>query len=469
MNKTWRIFYILPIVFMGLILTTSSEVKHIPVRSTDTYESLSVNVLDFGAKGDGVANDTEAIRSAVKATFERRRIPQHPQYGYFVSFAEVYFPCGYYIINDTIDINAVKIRGENYAAIEQKDPEKDIFFTADAWRQLIEGMTFLGGKVQLNLGNNNVDTGHVTVRDCQFKNSSGPAVQMRKGSNSTFFKVENCVFINCEQAVINNCDMSVIRDCWISSSRQMKNKAVMENYGVMHVENLLGVPRVRRGDEGFTEQWVDPNGRTRTASNQRWIDNYGVVNIRNSRFGGEGGGFTAVYNFARYQYKYPVTPNSVTIESSYLYNAQTTAIVLKEIPNVITVTNNHGLIDCWMVRLDPGLDLDTYFDMDGHPHNISINISNNYGGGYFGTGLPEQLWPYQLNEIVGEAPPKKGNWTRGQFIRNPNVEKHYEQEKGWVWVKTPAIEEPQGWLCTESGKPGKWKDIYFSESPLKTQ
>jgi hypothetical protein len=32
----------------------------------------------------------------------------------------------------------------------------------------------------------------------------------------------------------------------------------------------------------------------------------------------------------------PVTPNSVMIESSYLYNAQSTAVVLKEIPNVLT-------------------------------------------------------------------------------------------------------------------------------------
>lgn len=364
---------------------------HVPVRATDTYKNPSINVRDFGARGDGVSDDTEAIREAVRAAFERRRIPQHPEYGYFVSFAEVYLPSGHYRITDAIDVSYVKLRGENYAAVEQMDPNKDLFVAHDAWRQIIEGLTLLGGNVQLNLGNSNIDTGHVTVRDCQFYGSRAAAVQMRKGSNSTFFKVENCVFRECEQSVVNHCDMAVVRDCWMSTSPQMKDKAVMENHGVMHVENLLGVPRKGSGDDGFIEEWVDPAARTRITTNQRWIDNYGVIHVRNSRFGGEAGGFSAVWNFARFRYKYPVTPNSVTIESSYLYNAQSTAVVLKEIPNVLTIVNCHGLVDCWMVRLDPALELDTYFDRDGHVRQVSIHIANNYGSGYFGTGLPEQL------------------------------------------------------------------------------
>jgi hypothetical protein len=294
------------------------------------------------------------------------------------------------------------------------------------------------------------------VRDCHFKNSRDAAVQMRKGSNSTFFKVENCVFINCEQAVINHCDMTVVRDCWISTSAEMRNKAALVNFGVLHVENLLGVPRNRGGEAGFREEWVDPTGRTRVTSNQRWIDNHGVVHVRNSRFGGEGGGFSAVWNFAPFEYKYPVTPNSVTIESSYLYNAQSTAVVLKQVPNVLTVVNCHGLVDCWMVRVDPSLDLDAYFDRDGSPRQVSIQIFNNYGGGYFGTGLPEHLLPYQVNEVLAEAPPRKGHWRRGQVIRNLNLEGHHT-EAGYVRSTVPAEDEPYGWYCVKSGKPGRWQ------------
>jgi hypothetical protein len=422
-----------------------------------------VSVRDFGAKGDGVTDDTAAIRAAVKAAFERRRIPQHPKYGYFVSLSEVYFPNGHFLISDTIDINAVNLRGEAYAAIEQKDPAKDLFTTPWAWRQKIEGMTFLGGRVQLDLGNNNIDSGHVTVRDCHFKGSHGVAVQMRKGSNSSFFQVEKCVFIDCLQAVINYCDMAAVDDTWISSAAAMDSMAVIENHGVMHISNLLGVPRV----SGAREDWTDPSGRTRTASRQRWIDNYGVLHVRNSRFGGEDGGFAAVYNFAPFAYKYPVIPSSVTLDSCYLYNAQNTSIVLKEIPNLLTVTNCTGMVDAWVVRVDKSIDLDTYFDREGQKCGVSINIAGNYGG--FGPGLPQQLWPYSMNEIVAEAPPAKGNWTRGQFVRNPNVEGHYTAG-GWVKVETPAVSEPHGWLCIESGKPGTWQAIPYigaAETPAE--
>ena len=125
--------------------------RHVPVRPSDTYEGETINVRDFGAKGDGKTDDTEAIGAAVKAACERRLIPQHPKYNYFVSLVEVYFPSGHYLVSDTIDISYVKLRGENYAAIEQLNADKDLFYAQDAWRQLIESFTFLGGKVQLNL------------------------------------------------------------------------------------------------------------------------------------------------------------------------------------------------------------------------------------------------------------------------------------------------------------------------------
>jgi hypothetical protein len=331
-------------------------------------------VLDFGARGDGHTDDTEAIRSAVKAAFERRRIPLHPQYGYFVSLAEVYFPSGHYLISDTIDINAVKLRGENYAAVEQTNPEKDIFFTPWAWRQTIEGLTLLGGKVHLNLGNNNIGSGHVTVRDCHFYNSSDVAVQMRAGSNSSFFKVENCVFINCEQAVINHCDMCVIRDCWISTSKEMKDKAVIVNRGVMHLEDVLGVPRV--------------NG-----SDQRWIDNHAVLRVTRFRFGGEGAGFTPVVNFAK-PYKWP---SSVTLDQCYVYSLgnpeRKCAVYLEEIPNTVRITDCTGFMgQTELIQLSSEIDLKAFRETaETSPGYFHFTIR---GNAYPGGELPKEFLPY---------------------------------------------------------------------------
>ena len=53
----------------------AGKVQHIPVRDTDTYKGLSVNVLDFRSKSDGKTDDTAAIRAAVKAAFDKRMIP----------------------------------------------------------------------------------------------------------------------------------------------------------------------------------------------------------------------------------------------------------------------------------------------------------------------------------------------------------------------------------------------------------
>ena len=75
------------------------------------------------------------------------------------------------------------------------------------------------------------------------------------------------------------------------------------------------------------------------------------------------------------------------------------------------------------------------------PFPITIDIRGNYGGGYFGAGLPEQLLPYQLNEVSAEAPPKRGYWKRGRFIRNLDLDSHYVNGRGWVKAKTPAEEE----------------------------
>ena len=163
-----------------------------------------------------------------------------------------------------------------------------------------------------------------------------------------------------------------------------------------------------------------------------------------------------------------VIPNSVTLESCYLYNSQDAAVVLKEIPNLLTIRNCTGLPwPSWAVRVDKKIDLDTYFDREGQKCGVSINMAGNVGA--FG-GLPQQLWPYNVNEIVARTPPAKGNWTRGQFIRNANQEGHWTAA-GYVKAAKPAVAEPQGWLCTESGKPGTWQAIPYigvAEKPAES-
>ena len=102
------------------------------------------------------------------------------------------------------------------------------------------------------------------------------------------------------------------------------------------MENVLGVPRVEK---------VPLKQVT-----QRWIDNHGTLYCRGVRFGGEGGGFTIVRNYAVAKKTYPMTPNCITLVDCQLYCAQQTAIDFFDIPNRVSVVRCRGLVDAWLMR-----------------------------------------------------------------------------------------------------------------------
>ena len=402
---------------------------------------------------------------------------QPPGTSYYISAPTVFIPSGKYMISDTLPAGHCNMLGEGSSIIHMTDPEKDIFSSGNVWRWKISGLTLFGGRHQLHIGNHNIDSGQIIIDKCTFQKAGGVAVKIRKGTPSTQLIIKNCVFIHNHQVLVNYCDMAVLKDSWISTTARMKDKAVIENYNVLHVENILGVPD------------VDAN------ANQRWIDNYHALTCRNVRFGGEGGGFTAVFNFAKYINRYPqAQAKSVVMDSCFFFSARNdkvhSAIYLEEVPNQLIVRNSSGFISGgtrgWsVVKVSPDLDLDTYFD-DARVGGVRILVDDTLTTGihndldYF-TELPEQLKPYQVNEIVSDAAPKKGIWRRGQFVRNRNSAGRWapdvmiwgdpkkEEGKKYFKNKFRAAEAPFGWYCIESGKPGTWKAVYFSfDLPSRT-
>ena len=71
-----------------VVTTVLSDVKQNYSFEYHAYVSSVANVMDFGAKGDGVSDDTNAIQSAINLS------------------KEIYFPDGIYIINGTITIRS---------------------------------------------------------------------------------------------------------------------------------------------------------------------------------------------------------------------------------------------------------------------------------------------------------------------------------------------------------------------------
>lgn len=71
----------------------------------DLNQNKRINVKDFGAKGDGVADDTEAIQTALR---EARRN------------TTVYFPAGVYSITKTLIVppgNGVRLTGDGLSTV----------------------------------------------------------------------------------------------------------------------------------------------------------------------------------------------------------------------------------------------------------------------------------------------------------------------------------------------------------------
>ncbi len=303
----------------------------------------TINVQEFGAKGNGHTDDTEAIRTAMKAAAITRSQPS-PLGVYYQTGPTLVFPSGEYLVSDAIVIEALEVRGEGRAVLRQTNPEKDLLTSLYAWRLAVRNLTFLGGRNQLDLRNPNVDTGQIVIENCRFYGAAGFGVF--SDVLSTTVKIEDCTFLLCAQAWCNKrSDQAVMRDCWITSHPQMENKAVIEHRaGRLTIENLCGVPLV---------------GGPR----QRWIDNYGSnLSLLRCRFGGEGGGFTPVYNHTKYAHQFAgpsVVMEDCFVSANASYGANC-AVYCLEVPNTIRLRNCQ-LGGCAGVLVDPAVNLATYF------------------------------------------------------------------------------------------------------------
>ena len=69
-----------------------------------------ISVKDFGAKGDGKTDDTEAIQKAMDACGKKYKTIRDAKGKYVgASGPELVFPAGRYVINDRIEVKARKI------------------------------------------------------------------------------------------------------------------------------------------------------------------------------------------------------------------------------------------------------------------------------------------------------------------------------------------------------------------------
>ncbi len=216
--------------------------------------ALPLNVRDFGAKGDGVTDDTAAIRKALTQASkenEARRI----RVGYRCvdgggvgdgPIREVYFPKGVYCVGETLLVRRDAVLRGDGATIRMRERDRDILYFHSAFRCRVSGFRFEGGATALRFWTQNNDTANVTVRDCRFVSTSAAAVECLSYSyktngqpralspyiaqkdgtlrpnplyagprggwpNSTLLTIEDCAFEDCARATDFACDGAVMR------------------------------------------------------------------------------------------------------------------------------------------------------------------------------------------------------------------------------------------------------------------
>lgn len=339
------------------------------------------DVRKFGAKGDGRTDDTAAIQRAADAAM--KDIKQQLMDG-----RTVFFPPGKYMVNGQINVKNISLKGED-AIIYQQDSKAVTFYYTDYFSIRVTGLTFYGGKGHVSVVNDNIDKSLFFVDNCRFFLARDKSLETRHGAQSCLFTIVNCEFIRCVNAIDSDCDVTAIRDIWLMTDEKMFNRApIVNRHGVMTVDNLLGVP-LCNGD------------------NQRWIDNYGSLYVTATRFGGEGGGFTGVYNFKRYQAERG-NPVSIVIENTQVCahssRGRNCLIYCVEVPNHISIRNCTGTGIDTAVVMNKKLDMKKYFY--GDKSWFSFSAANNVG--INNPELPASL----LKPVINPMPMPKGTLTR---------------------------------------------------------
>ena len=175
-----------PVHLKPLCPTTITMRKHLLdllalVIVFSAWSAFAVNVRDFGAVGDGVADDTAALQAALNQCATEQTfclaghswLPAWGGHGGHGGGDEVFLPAGTYRITRPLVYpeRRVTLRGESGATIVAEQ-SYDIFYFANAFRIVLEHLRLVGGRIQLNFFTNNSDMTMLRLEECAFEDAA---------------------------------------------------------------------------------------------------------------------------------------------------------------------------------------------------------------------------------------------------------------------------------------------------------
>lgn len=296
----------------------------------------TVSVMDFGAVGDGVTDDTAAIQAALdwQGATQQSAVPST---GIYVgTTVAIHFPKGEYLISSTLSgVSDYAILTGEEAIIRQAPVftgSAAFEMLGNAWRIYIDGLQFAGFQTGIHLDNNNQNSGMIVIRNCGFFDCSYRALWLDVSSSKT--TIENCLWrSNRYDVYIQSGDLVSIVGGWISRKANM----MVDNYDgcIINYSNRLVI-----------RDLICVPSESETVTEPAWIKNFYSIDCTGVRFGGESGGLTAVNNFADASpFATQGDKYEVLIRNCDLYagTGGKPAVRVFYVPNAIVVENNIGL------------------------------------------------------------------------------------------------------------------------------
>lgn len=192
-----------------------------------SYSMISgapVNVKDFGAVGDGVADDTAAIQAAIN--YAKTLIVNLQYTGSFIFVnggPVVVFPAGAYRVSSTIDLNLIKYvnlsgSGKSLIVGAANTTKTVTAFAATDLRYLkVSGLQFQNFDTTFDISTGNLDFSMWSFEDCQagavnlFVDSGSYAASRSTLVDFTRFLCQYDVV----QIIRSFCDLLTFNDCWL--------------------------------------------------------------------------------------------------------------------------------------------------------------------------------------------------------------------------------------------------------------